>query len=49
MQVREGPTLRGRALRRRLIVIGDLDAWSRHRYFKDLAQHELIHGWTPER
>ncbi|MFJ8536532.1 DEAD/DEAH box helicase [Streptomyces sp. NPDC093591] len=35
--------------RRRLIVIGDLDAWSRHRYFKDLAQHELIHRWTPER
>ncbi|MFD9715131.1 AAA domain-containing protein [Streptomyces sp. NPDC059076] len=35
--------------RRRLIVIGDLDAWSRHRYFKDLAQHELIHRWTPDR
>jgi hypothetical protein len=35
--------------RRRLIVIGDFDAWSRHRYFKDLAQHELIHRWTPER
>ncbi|WP_126640883.1 DEAD/DEAH box helicase [Embleya hyalina] len=35
--------------RRRLIVIGDLAAWSRHRYFKDLAQHELIHRWTPER
>ncbi|MET9295187.1 AAA domain-containing protein [Streptomyces sp. NPDC003077] len=35
--------------RRRLIVIGDIDAWSRHRYFKDLAQHELIHRWTPER
>ncbi|WP_311669704.1 DEAD/DEAH box helicase [Streptomyces chisholmiae] len=35
--------------RRRLIVIGDLDAWSRHRYFKDLAQHELIRRWSPER
>ncbi|WP_413801232.1 AAA domain-containing protein [Streptomyces iranensis] len=35
--------------RRRLIVIGDFDAWSRHRYFKDLARHELIHRWSPER
>ncbi|MET7638261.1 AAA domain-containing protein [Streptomyces sp. NPDC005438] len=35
--------------RRRLIVIGDFDVWSRHRYFKDLARHELIHRWTPER
>ncbi|MGW5099419.1 AAA domain-containing protein [Streptomyces sp. NPDC004100] len=35
--------------RRRLIVIGDYDAWSRHRYFKELAQHALIHRWSPER
>ncbi|WP_439675365.1 AAA domain-containing protein [Embleya sp. MST-111070] len=35
--------------RRRLIVIGDLAAWSRHRYFEDLARHELIHKWTPQR
>ncbi|MFF5469316.1 AAA domain-containing protein [Streptomyces achromogenes] len=35
--------------RRRLVVIGDLDAWSRYRCFKDLARHELIHRWTPER
>ncbi|MFE7671201.1 DEAD/DEAH box helicase [Streptomyces albidoflavus] len=35
--------------RRRLIVIGDHDAWSRHRYFGDLARHELMHRWTPRR
>lgn len=33
--------------RRRLIVIGDFDAWSRHRYFKDLAEHDEIRRWTP--
>lgn len=35
--------------RRRLIVIGDFDAWSRHRYFEDLAGHELMRKWTPRR
>ncbi|MFC8926259.1 DEAD/DEAH box helicase [Streptomyces albidoflavus] len=35
--------------RRRLIVIGDHEAWSRHRYFEDLARHELMHRWTPRR
>ncbi|MFI1582319.1 AAA domain-containing protein [Embleya sp. NPDC020630] len=35
--------------RRRLIVIGDLAAWSRHRSFEDLARYELIHKWTPQR
>ncbi|UBI41297.1 DNA2/NAM7 family helicase [Streptomyces mobaraensis] len=33
--------------RRRLIVIGDFDTWSRHRYFRDLAGHERIGRWTP--
>ena len=33
--------------RRRLIVIGDFDAWSRHRYFSDLADHDQLHRWTP--
>ncbi|MFD4699204.1 AAA domain-containing protein [Streptomyces niveus] len=33
--------------RRRLIVIGDFDAWSRHRYFKGLAEHDEIRRWTP--
>ncbi|MER5782725.1 ATP-binding protein [Streptomyces mobaraensis] len=33
--------------RRRLIVIGDFDAWSRHRYFRDLAGHERLGRWTP--
>ncbi|MCZ1007077.1 DEAD/DEAH box helicase [Streptomyces lydicus] len=33
--------------RRRLIVIGDFDAWSRHRYFRDLAEHDEIRRWTP--
>ncbi|MGW7046923.1 AAA domain-containing protein [Streptomyces avermitilis] len=28
--------------RRRLIVIGDFDGWSRHRYFSDLAGHDQI-------
>ncbi|MFC7220662.1 AAA domain-containing protein [Streptomyces polyrhachis] len=35
--------------RRRLIVIGDFDAWSRHRYFKDLSQHDQIQRWRSER
>ncbi|MCW5253310.1 AAA domain-containing protein [Streptomyces sp. SHP 1-2] len=35
--------------RRRLIVIGDFDVWSKHRYFGDLARHELIQRWSPER
>ncbi|GAA4216941.1 DEAD/DEAH box helicase [Actinocatenispora rupis] len=34
--------------RRRLIVIGDFDAWSRHKNFTDLARHELLHRWTPK-
>ncbi|MFI2184267.1 DEAD/DEAH box helicase [Streptomyces sioyaensis] len=33
--------------RRRLIVIGDFDAWSRHRYFRDLAEHDEIRRWAP--
>ncbi|QTT72817.1 hypothetical protein J7W19_04640 [Streptomyces mobaraensis NBRC 13819 = DSM 40847] len=33
--------------RRRLIVVGDFDAWSRHRSFRDPAGHERIGGWTP--
>ncbi|MEV0844852.1 AAA domain-containing protein [Streptomyces sp. NPDC049954] len=33
--------------RRRLIVIGDFDDWSRHRYFRDLAEHADMRRWTP--
>ncbi|MEO3765105.1 AAA domain-containing protein [Streptomyces sp. B5E4] len=32
--------------RRRLIVIGDYDTWSQHRYFKELARHDQIHRWA---
>ncbi|MFI0943601.1 AAA domain-containing protein [Streptomyces sp. NPDC021020] len=35
--------------RRRLIVIGDVADWSRHQYFKDLANHDQIHTWTAPR
>ncbi|MFD9814048.1 DEAD/DEAH box helicase [Streptomyces sp. NPDC059080] len=34
--------------RRRLIVIGDYDAWSLHRYFGDLAAHDQIHRWCKD-
>jgi superfamily I DNA and/or RNA helicase len=28
--------------RRRLIVIGDHSTWSKHRFFKELADHRLL-------
>ncbi len=38
--------------RQRLLVIGDRNIWSGHRYFSDLARHELLHHaeaaqWRP--